>query len=72
VKAGRLAQGGALLQQAAQALIARGAQALVLACTEVPLVLEPAAVPAFDATQLLAEATVRWALRQPQPQRSSA
>jgi len=73
VKAGQLEQGGALLEQAAQSLIARGAQALVLACTEVPLVLQPVAVPAFDATQLLAEATVLWALRQqPEPQRSSA
>jgi aspartate racemase len=71
VKAGRLAQGGALLEQAARSLVARGAQALVLACTEVPLVLQPGAVPAFDATQLLAEATVRWALRQPDPRRSA-
>ncbi|MED5622155.1 aspartate/glutamate racemase family protein [Ideonella sp. BN130291] len=69
VKAGDLAQGRKLLLAAARALVAEGAQALVYACTEVPLVLQPqaAGVPSFDATQLLAEAAVQravhWALQ---------
>ncbi|WP_054179662.1 aspartate/glutamate racemase family protein [Trabulsiella odontotermitis] len=40
VKRGALAEGGALLSQQANALFARGAQKLVLACTEVPVALE--------------------------------
>lgn len=62
VKAGDLAQGRHLLRQAARALQDLGAQALVLACTEIPLVLGDLPVPTIDATQSLAEATVRWAL----------
>lgn len=44
----------------AAALVARGAQALVAGCTEVPLVLGPSdvAVPLVDATAALAEAVV--------------
>jgi aspartate racemase len=73
VKAGEPDRGEALLRTAAQQLVARGAQALVYACTEIPLVLQQAEVPAFDATQLLAEATVRWAMPlRPGPLRSSA
>jgi aspartate racemase len=65
VKAGDADQGRVLLRAAACALVARGAQAVVQACTEIPLVLghEALPVPAFDATQLLADATVAWALR---------
>lgn len=63
VKAGELERGAVLLQAAASALVARGAQALVYACTEIPLVLQQAEVPAFDATRLLAECTVHWALQ---------
>jgi aspartate racemase len=64
VKAGRLEAGRALLREAARSLVARGAQALVFACTEVPLALEGEAlgVPAVDATQRLALATVAWAM----------
>lgn len=62
VKAGDLGQGRHLLRQAAQGLQERGAQALVLACTEIPLVLDDLPVPTIDATRSLAEATVRWAL----------
>lgn len=64
VKAGDLARGAQLLGYAAQGLIDRGARALVLACTEIPLVLHDLPVPTLDATQLLAEATVSWALGQ--------
>lgn len=69
VKQARRVEGRALLADAAAALVAQGAQALVYACTEIPLVLDAhsAGVPTFDATQLLAEATVRWALRQRMP-----
>jgi len=65
VKAGDADEGRVLLRAAACALVARGAQAVVQACTEIPLVLghEALPVPAFDATQLLADATVAWALR---------
>lgn len=62
VKAGDLARATQLLGYAAQGLIDRGARALVLACTEIPLVLHDLPVPTLDATQLLAEATVAWAL----------
>lgn len=62
VKAGDLPRGAQLLGYAAQGLIDRGARALVLACTEIPLVLHDLPVPTLDATQLLAEATVAWAL----------
>jgi aspartate racemase len=64
VKAGRMGAGRRLLALAARALVARGARAIVLACTEVPLVLGAATdgVPNLDATQLLAEATAEWVL----------
>ena len=63
VKAGQMAQARLLLSLAARALVGRGARALVYACTEVPLVLSAVdfGVPALDATQLLADATVAWA-----------
>lgn len=62
IKAGRLDDGRQRLQQAAQALVQRGAQALVLGCTEIPLVLEPGLldVPLIDATDALARRAVRW------------
>ena len=50
--------------EVAAALIARGAQAVVLGCTEIPLILSPEQVPApvFDGTEILAAAAVRDAL----------
>lgn len=62
VKGGDMAAGRALLGQAAHELIARGADGIVLACTEIPLVLERLPVPAVDSTEVLAQATVEWAL----------
>lgn len=64
VKSGALAQGRELLGSAAQALVRRGAQALVLGCTEIPLVLGAAnsPVPVIDATVSLARRTVAWSL----------
>jgi len=66
VKAGRLEAGGALLLQAAQALQRRGAEVLILGCTEIPLVLnaENAPLPVVDATGALARRAVAWSLSQ--------
>ncbi len=52
---------GAWLVRASQALIADGAEVLLAACTELPLVLTQAMlpVPLLDPTQVLAEAAVR-------------
>ncbi len=59
VKRGALAEGGELLTLQANALFARGAQKLVLACTEVPVALDAAAAPfrhlTWDPAQALAE-----------------
>jgi aspartate racemase len=64
VKAGALDRGAELLGAAAQALARRGAQALVLGCTEVPLVLDAgnSPVPVIDATDALARRAVAWSL----------
>jgi aspartate racemase len=62
VKAGRLAQAGPLMAQAVQGLLDRGADLVVLACTEAPIAL--AAAPGdlqarcVDSTLALAKATV--------------
>ncbi|MES2886445.1 MAG: amino acid racemase [Pseudomonadota bacterium] len=66
VKAGDLLRGEALLQQAAQALARRGARALVLGCTEVPVVLDDSntQVPVVDATASLARRVVKWSTAQ--------
>ena len=66
VKAGQLDQARQLLGSSAQALVQRGAQALVLGCTEIPVVLTPegAPVPVIDATAALAKRAVAWALAQ--------
>jgi aspartate racemase len=62
VKAGQLDCGRKHLQIAAHALAQRGAQVLVLACTEIPLVLSQAeaGLPVVDATAALARAAVAW------------
>lgn len=46
------------------ALIADGAQAIVLGCTEIMLLVQPedSPVPMFDTTVIHAEAAVDWAL----------
>jgi aspartate racemase len=45
-------------------LVGRGAQGIILGCTEIGLLLRPgdAAVPLFDTTEIHAEAAVRYAL----------
>lgn len=62
VKAGRLAVGRDLLVQAARALHQRGAAAVVLGCTEIPVVLndENSPIPTIDATAALARSAVEW------------
>jgi aspartate racemase len=56
----------AALQQLAQQLVDRGATAIIAACTELPLVLEPSmvSVPLIGSTDVLAEKTVALALAQ--------
>lgn len=66
VKAGELAAGGNLLASAALALERRGAAAVVLGCTEIPVVLDAnrVSVPLIDATAALARCAVTWSLAQ--------
>jgi len=63
VKRGDLQQGGELLSRLAQALMARGAERLVLACTEVPPALAAIDSPlqrlSIDPTRALAQAAAR-------------
>lgn len=72
VKAGDLGRGATLLTRAAEALARRGAQALVLGCTEIPLVLGPVSspLPMIDATAALARRAVAWSLAQRAAQRA--
>jgi len=67
VKAGDLPGAGALLQQALAALFERGAERVILACTEIPPALEHVAAPQLhrcvDATATLADACIEWSLR---------
>ncbi|MBM3340620.1 MAG: aspartate/glutamate racemase family protein [Betaproteobacteria bacterium] len=64
VKRGELTQAHALATRAAQGLLARGAQGIILGCTEIPLAIEfgQSAVSAhcIDATRALARGCVRW------------
>lgn len=68
VKAGKLGPAVQLLQAAATALAGRGAQALVLGCTEIPLALaqDNAPLPVVDPTAALARRAVAWSLAQRQ------
>ena len=65
VKTGDLAAGKALLGQAVRQLAARGADIVVLACTEIPLVVgaTDVVVPLVDATLELARRTIAHATR---------
>jgi aspartate racemase len=64
VKAGQAVQGGKLIEQVVQTLMARGAGAVVLACTETPLALDAVQSPlralCVDSTAALARACVAW------------
>jgi len=62
VKAGRSEEGAAHFRRVLDTLIARGASAIVLACTEIPIALpaENLSVPIVDATAALARYSVRY------------
>jgi aspartate racemase len=65
VKEGRAVGAGAMLAPAVQALLERGAAAVILACTETPVALDAAASPlrsrCVDSNRALAKACVaRW------------
>jgi aspartate racemase len=62
VKAGRLEDAHRLLERATGALRQRGASAVVLGCTEIPVVLrsDNAPLPVVDATAALARRAVAW------------
>ena len=64
VKSGRAAEGGHQVERAVQALFDRGAQVVVLACTETPLALDAIASPlrarCVDTNAALARACVAW------------
>jgi len=64
VKAGKLEIAADLLLAAARALKQRGATAVVLGCTEIPVVLNAANAPlaVIDATAALAQRAVAWSL----------
>lgn len=64
VKAGNINEGELLLSRAGRFLKQRGANALVLGCTEIPIVLngESLGLPLIDATDALAEKAVAWSL----------
>jgi aspartate racemase len=66
VKANRVADAYAPLAEAAQLLTARGASAVVLGCTEIPLGLQAGPAETLDVTLVdtidaLARAAIRWA-----------
>lgn len=65
VKAGDLIEGGALAKAAARSLIGQGADAVLLACTELPVALrdvDSGDIPFIDATAALARACVEIAV----------
>jgi aspartate racemase len=71
VKSGDLPEGQNKLAAAAAALQSRGAQAVILGCTEIPLVLneQTSPLPVIDATAALAHKAVVWSLKSRLPQR---
>ena len=52
------------IERLMQALVAQGAQAIILGCTEIALLVnsEDATVPLFDTTRIHARAAAQWAL----------
>lgn len=69
IKAGRFDQATALIEQVAAALVARGAERLIMGCTELPLVLSRLRRSdlVVDATLELARQAVRSCLQQQAP-----
>jgi aspartate racemase len=66
VKAGDRDTGRIRLAAAAEALKGRGAMAVILGCTEIPVVLDGAhaSLPVIDATAALARRAVAWSRAQ--------
>ncbi len=66
VKAGDLVAGRSRLAAATEALKGRGATAVILGCTEIPVVLDAAGatLPVVDATAALARQAVAWSRAQ--------
>jgi len=66
IKAGDLKSGHSLLIRAANALKDRGATAIIMGCTEIPLVLNSLdiEIPLIDPTQSLATKVVEWSTHQ--------
>jgi aspartate racemase len=63
VKAGRIEEGAALLRPAVNEVIDEGADAVLLACSEIPLALDAGVCPELiDTNAALAQACVTWAL----------
>ncbi|MCC5611585.1 amino acid racemase [Nostoc sp. CHAB 5834] len=62
VKRGELEQGRELARRAAEALAHRGADAVILGCTELPVVLDArnSGIAFIDPTDTLARAVLRW------------
>jgi aspartate racemase len=60
VKAGRLAEARDLFTVVHDALLTRGVDMVALACTEIPLALQPLGPKSLDTTRALARASVRW------------
>lgn len=62
VKGGSMDLAADAFEKAAAALVERGADCIVLGCTEIPLALHQsnAAVPLIDATDALARCAIRW------------
>lgn len=58
IKAGNVEAPKLLLQQAIDILIQHGAEVIILACTELPLVIKEAPVPIIDSTMVLAKQTL--------------
>ena len=70
VKAGRMARAEELLRAAADNLLGRGAGAVILGCTEIPVALKDSDASGeryVDATRALAEACVLWSRDRDRP-----
>lgn len=70
VKRNETAKAGIVFQELSQRLIDKGADSIILACTEIPIGLHAIQSPildvSFDTTQILADACVNWFYRNTQ------
>ena len=67
IKGGSKAAARAMIEEEANKLLESGSEALILGCTDIPLVITPDdfKVPIYDSTLVLAEATVKFAKADP-------